>query len=166
MPDRSRPAFCLCAAGLTAPWREPRGHSSTQHRYQGQTDAESAQSPVTGLLQVEDVASEQQRLSLACITAASSRRERPLRPATALGLRRVHLNQPVEAAQTRPQFQSLLALGGRRPDMVLRFGYAPPMPRSLRLPLAAVIDAWQGGWMINHPVTHDGSPYGGKFLSN
>lgn len=61
--------------------------------------------------------------------------------ATALGIRHAHLNQPVEVASTRPQLQSLLGLGDRRPDMVLRFGYAPPMPRSLRRPVAAVIDA-------------------------
>jgi hypothetical protein len=61
--------------------------------------------------------------------------------ATALGIRHAHLNQPVEVAGTRPQLQSLLGLGDRRPDLVLRFGYAPPMPRSLRRPVAAVIDA-------------------------
>lgn len=61
--------------------------------------------------------------------------------ATALGIRHAHLNQPVEVAATRPQLQSLLGLGDRRPDMVLRFGYTPPMPRSLRRPVAAVIDA-------------------------
>jgi nitroreductase len=61
--------------------------------------------------------------------------------ATALGIRHAHLNQPVEVAATRPQLQSLLGLGDRRPDMVLRFGYAPPMPRSLRRPVSAVIDA-------------------------
>jgi hypothetical protein len=61
--------------------------------------------------------------------------------ATALGLRHAHLNQPVEVASVRPQLQNLLGLGDRRPDMVLRFGYAPPMPRSLRRPVAAVIDA-------------------------
>jgi hypothetical protein len=61
--------------------------------------------------------------------------------ATAVGIRHAHLNQPVEVAGTRPQLQSLLGLGDRRPDMVLRFGYAPPMPRSLRRPVAAVIEA-------------------------
>jgi hypothetical protein len=61
--------------------------------------------------------------------------------ATALGLRHAHLNQPIEVAATRPELQSLLGLGERRPDLVLRFGYAPPMPRSLRRPVAAVIDA-------------------------
>jgi hypothetical protein len=61
--------------------------------------------------------------------------------ATALGIRHAHLNQPVEVAATRSDLQSLLGLGARRPDMILRFGYAPPMPRSLRRPVAAVIDA-------------------------
>lgn len=60
--------------------------------------------------------------------------------ATALGLRHAHLNQPVEVTATRRQLQSLLGLGDRRPDMVLRFGHAPPMPRSLRRPVAAVTD--------------------------
>jgi nitroreductase len=60
--------------------------------------------------------------------------------ATALGIRHAHLNQPVEVPATRPELQALLGLGDRRPDMVLRFGYAPPMPRALRRPVAAVID--------------------------
>ncbi len=58
--------------------------------------------------------------------------------ATALGIRHAHLNQPVEVASTRPELQALLGLGDRRPDLVLRFGYAPPMPRSLRRPVADV----------------------------
>jgi nitroreductase len=61
--------------------------------------------------------------------------------ATALGIRHAHLNQPVEVAAFRPELQALLGLGDRRPDMLLRFGYAPPMPRSLRRPVAAVIEA-------------------------
>ena len=61
--------------------------------------------------------------------------------ATALGIRHAHLNQPVERTETRPQLQALLGLGDRRPDLVLRFGYGPGMPRSLRRPVAAVIDA-------------------------
>lgn len=60
--------------------------------------------------------------------------------ATALGIRHAHVNQPVEVAATRSQLQALLGLGHRRPDMLLRFGYAPPMPRSLRRPVAAVLE--------------------------
>ncbi|WP_287159432.1 hypothetical protein [Mesorhizobium sp.] len=59
--------------------------------------------------------------------------------ATALGIRHAHLNQPVEVPSVRRELQSLLGLGNRRPDLVLRFGYAQPMPRSLRRPVRSVI---------------------------
>ena len=59
--------------------------------------------------------------------------------ATALGIRHAHLNQPVEVASVRPQLQELLGLGDRRADLVLRYGYAHPMPRSLRRAVSAVI---------------------------
>jgi hypothetical protein len=61
--------------------------------------------------------------------------------ASALGIRHAHLNQPVEVAATRPELQALLGLGDRRPDLVVRYGYAPAMPRSLRRPLRDVIVA-------------------------
>jgi hypothetical protein len=59
--------------------------------------------------------------------------------ATALGIRHAFLNQPVEVAQFRPELAALLGVGTQRPDMVVRFGYAPPMPYSLRRPLQDVI---------------------------
>lgn len=59
--------------------------------------------------------------------------------ATSLGIRHAHLNQPVEVTSTRRELQALLGLGDRRPDLLLRYGYAPPMPRSLRRPLGEVI---------------------------
>ena len=61
--------------------------------------------------------------------------------ATALGVRHAFLNQPVEVAGTRPELAALLGIGDRRPDLVVRFGYADPMPRSLRRPLREVIAA-------------------------
>jgi nitroreductase len=59
--------------------------------------------------------------------------------ATALGVRHAFLNQPVEVAATRSELQALLGLGDRRPDLLLRYGYAPPMPRSLRRPVSDVL---------------------------
>ncbi|MGD1944485.1 MAG: Acg family FMN-binding oxidoreductase [Leptolyngbyaceae cyanobacterium] len=59
--------------------------------------------------------------------------------ATALGIRTAFLNQPVEVAALRPQFTNHLGLGERRPDLVVRFGRGPEMPRSLRRPVAAVL---------------------------
>ena len=59
--------------------------------------------------------------------------------ATRLGIRHAHLNQPVEVPEVRQQLKELLGLGNKRPDLVLRYGYAPPMPRSLRRPVESVI---------------------------
>lgn len=61
--------------------------------------------------------------------------------ATALGIRNAFLNQPVEEASRRREFAQALGLGSGRPDLVVRFGRGPLMPRSLRRPLEAVIDA-------------------------
>jgi hypothetical protein len=59
--------------------------------------------------------------------------------ATALGIRNAFLNQPVEVAALRPPFAAALGLNGQRPDLVVRFGRGPAMPRSLRRPVEAVL---------------------------
>lgn len=59
--------------------------------------------------------------------------------ATALGLKHAFINQPVEVAALRPQLASLLGMPGRRPDMVMRFGYGPTLPFSPRRPVEAVL---------------------------
>lgn len=61
--------------------------------------------------------------------------------ATALGLKCSFVNQPVEVASLRPELASLAGLPGRRPDIVMRFGYGPEMPMSPRRPVDAIIDA-------------------------
>jgi hypothetical protein len=52
--------------------------------------------------------------------------------AAALGLKYAFINQPVEVAALRPQFATSLGLGERRPDIVMRFGAGPELPKSLR----------------------------------
>jgi hypothetical protein len=59
--------------------------------------------------------------------------------ATALGLKLAFINQPVEVASVRPELAALVGLPGRRPDIVMRFGYGPTMPWSPRRPVAEVI---------------------------
>lgn len=59
--------------------------------------------------------------------------------ATALGIRNAMLNQPVEVPSLRSQFAQHLGIGGLRPDLVVRFGRGPSMPRSLRRPMEAVL---------------------------
>lgn len=52
--------------------------------------------------------------------------------ATALGLRHAHINQPIEVPALRREFAQWLGMGAARPDLVVRFGYAPALPMSLR----------------------------------
>jgi hypothetical protein len=59
--------------------------------------------------------------------------------ATALGIRNAFLNQPVEVGAIRAQFASALGLGGRRADLVVRFGRGPAMPLSMRRPVQDVL---------------------------
>jgi hypothetical protein len=59
--------------------------------------------------------------------------------ATALGLRHAFLNQPVEVADVRRRFAEHLGLDIGRPELVVRFGYGPEMPMSLRRPVADVV---------------------------
>ncbi len=58
---------------------------------------------------------------------------------TMLGISTAMINQPVEVPTARSQFAAHLGLGGKRPDLVVRFGRGPGMPRSLRRPVSAVI---------------------------
>ncbi|MCW6512143.1 Acg family FMN-binding oxidoreductase [Lichenifustis flavocetrariae] len=59
--------------------------------------------------------------------------------ATALGLKHAFVNQPVEVAALRPALADLVGLGGRRPDILMRFGHAAERPFSARRSPQAVI---------------------------
>ena len=59
--------------------------------------------------------------------------------ATALGIRNAHINQPVEVPQVRAEFSSWLDIGSARPDLVVRFGRAKPLPMSARRPVSDVL---------------------------
>ncbi len=59
--------------------------------------------------------------------------------ATALGLKHAYINQPVEVERLRPELASLVGLSGRRPDVVMRFGYGDALPFSARRPVADVL---------------------------
>lgn len=59
--------------------------------------------------------------------------------ATASGLKHALVNQPVEVARLRPELAALIGEGGMRPDIVMRFGYGPTLPFSLRRPVNAVL---------------------------
>lgn len=59
--------------------------------------------------------------------------------ATALGLKHAFINQPVEVASLRPNLAALVGLPGRRPDLVMRFGYGAALPFSARRSVHAVL---------------------------
>ncbi len=59
--------------------------------------------------------------------------------ATALGLKHAFINQPVEVAALRSDLAGIAGIPGRRPDILMRFGYGHSMPYSPRRPVAAVL---------------------------
>jgi nitroreductase family protein len=59
--------------------------------------------------------------------------------ATALGLKHAFVNQPVEVPALRGALAQLVGAPGRRPDIVMRFGYGPTLPYSARRPVQAIL---------------------------
>ena len=58
---------------------------------------------------------------------------------TALGVQSAFLNQPIEVDSVRGSFQSALGLGSAVPQLLMRFGHGPLLPRSLRRPVSQVM---------------------------
>ncbi len=58
---------------------------------------------------------------------------------TANGIRHSFINQPVEVPELRPQLANYLELGDKLPDLIIRFGYGDPTPRTLRRPIDQVL---------------------------
>jgi hypothetical protein len=52
--------------------------------------------------------------------------------ATAFGLRHAFINQAAEVPAVRSQFADFPGIDRQRPGLVVRFGYGPTLPRSLR----------------------------------
>jgi hypothetical protein len=60
---------------------------------------------------------------------------------TAVNIKSAFLNQPIEVTPLRGQFQSAMGLGPVHPQLLVRFGYADPMPNSFRRPVERVLTA-------------------------
>ncbi|WP_349368235.1 Acg family FMN-binding oxidoreductase [Salinarimonas sp.] len=71
--------------------------------------------------------------------AAGRAYQRAALQATADGLKLAFVNQTVEVPAQRAKLCELLGLGDRRPNLVLRVGHAPAMPKSLRRPVEEVV---------------------------
>jgi hypothetical protein len=59
--------------------------------------------------------------------------------ATALGLKHSFINQPVEVQALRAELAALAGVPTHRPDIVMRFGHGPDLPKSPRRPVDQVI---------------------------
>jgi hypothetical protein len=58
---------------------------------------------------------------------------------TALDIKSAFLNQPIEVANIRGQFQRAISLGNALPQLLIRFGYGKSMPQSLRRSVEQVL---------------------------
>lgn len=72
--------------------------------------------------------------------AAGRACQRLMLQATLDGLKCAFVNQAVEVPKMRAELRRLLGLGDRRPNLVLRVGRGPALPKSLRRPVAEVLD--------------------------
>jgi nitroreductase len=60
--------------------------------------------------------------------------------ATALGIRTAFINQPIEVATLQPELARVLRLDGEKPLLLIRAGYGPQAPFSMRRPVEEVIE--------------------------
>lgn len=58
---------------------------------------------------------------------------------TSLNIKSAFLNQPIEVTDLRGEFQTAMGLGNALPQLLVRFGYAESMPKSLRRPVEEVL---------------------------
>lgn len=58
---------------------------------------------------------------------------------TSLNIKSALLNQPIEVPDIRAQFQNAMKLDTLFPQLMVRFGYAPAMPNSIRRPVEQVL---------------------------
>ena len=101
--------------------------------------------------QQADADAEKLRTSPGAIVIASAAEDKPAWVRTgqvyerlalqmpALDIKSALLNQPIEVAGLRSQFQRAMGLGTDQPQLLLRFGYAGAMARSLRRPVEQVL---------------------------
>lgn len=59
--------------------------------------------------------------------------------ATTLNIKNAHHNQPIEVPDVRSKLTSYLGLGSMKPQLLIRFGYAKPLPYSLRRPVDKIL---------------------------
>ena len=126
--------YTLCSGNPEVPrWLGQMFVAGTKPQQQADTDARKLRSSCGAVV----VASEREDKTAWVRTGQVY--ERMALKMTSLNIKSAFLNQPIEVANLRLQFQSAMRLGDSLPQLLVRFGYADPMPRSLRRPVEQVI---------------------------
>ena len=126
--------YSICSGNPEVPhWLGQMFVAGTKPQQQADTDAKKLRSSPGAVL----VASEADNKSTWVRTGQVY--ERLALKMTALNIKSAFLNQPIEVASLRSQFQTAMGMGPSLPQFLVRFGYAATLPRSLRRPVEQVI---------------------------
>ncbi len=122
--------YSLCAGNPEAPrWLGKMFVARTKPQQQADADARKLRSSPGAVV----IASESE--DRAAWVRTGQVYERLALTMTSLNIKSAFLNQPIEAVKLRSQFQSAMGLGRFLPQLLVRFGYAKALPRSLRRPV-------------------------------
>lgn len=126
--------YSVCSGNPEAPgWLGRMFVAGTKPQQQADADAKKLRSSAAGVV----IASETDDQS--AWVRAGQVYERLALQTTALGIKSAFLNQPIEVSALRSQFQTAAGLGASLPQLLVRLGYAAPLPRSLRRPVEQVL---------------------------
>jgi hypothetical protein len=126
--------YTLCSGNPEVPrWLGKMFVAGTKPQQQADTDAKKLRSSSGAVV----VASESDDKTAWVRTGQVY--ERMALQMTSLNIKSAFLNQPIEAENVRGQFQNAIGLGDALPQLLVRFGYAEPMPRSTRRPIEQVL---------------------------
>lgn len=126
--------YSICSGNPEVPgWLGRMFVAGTQPQQQADTDAKKLRSSSAVVVIASDVKTK------SAWVRAGQVYERLALQTTALGIQSAFLNQPIEVASVRPQFQGALGLGNAQPQLLVRLGYADALPRSLRRPVQQVL---------------------------
>ena len=126
--------YSRCSGNPTVPrWLGRMFVSSTKPQQQADADAEKLRSSAGAVVIASDTDNK------TAWVRAGQVYERLTLQMTALDIKSALLNQPIEVAKLRPQFQNALGLGTAAPQLLVRYGYADPLPKSLRRPVEQVL---------------------------
>ncbi len=126
--------FSRCSGNPEAPrWLGKRVVAGTKPEKQAQADADKMRSSAGAVVIASRVDEP------AAWVRVGQVYERLALTMTSLGIQSAFLNQPIEVAGLRGEFQSAMGLGNALPQLLVRYGHGPALPRSLRRPLQQVL---------------------------